>query len=503
MKHLYLLILIGIISFPLQAQQIQIDMGNKQEKPRGSTLQNIIGADASGIYALRYKRTGYASYDYFIEKYDPKTYQLLVSNKVNISPNESDINWEYLILYHGKLVAFVSEYNFEYKKTILYHAEIDKQTLKPTGSLVSLAAVDSESPRNKATFNLAFSPDNDKLLIVQQPSYIAQRTDRVGFLVLNRELEIQWQKDLDLPFRDQDFVFEDFLVDNDGNAFLQARIFDSIITKRDKDNPNYSYIFLGLNNQGEDLMTTRIELDDYFVSDLKMSIKSKHELLAAGFYSEKGVNYLKGTFSLGINSLTGEITGMGIQNFSSSLMTDLSGGERKINRGNEELVHYDLNEIYTRPDGGAILVAEQFYIQQDKQNGQTAYYYNDIIVTSINPDNTIAWSVHVPKRQVTHNDGGYYSSFVPIVKGDIVYLLYNDHPDNVQSPAPTEPVPFTGNKATMMLAAVDGNGAVHQRPLLSNGNSLVCRPGVCQAENNEIIIYGEESDYFSLGRLIF
>lgn len=503
MKHCYLLLLSGLLSLVLHAQPVQIDMGEPQDRSRGSTLQNIIGADSTGIFALRYKRTGYSRYDYFLERYDPDSYQLEVSNKVNISPNESDINWEYIILVNGKLIAFVSEYNYTYQKTILYHAEINKETLKPTGSLVSIAAVDSRSPRNKATFNLRFSPDNNKLLIVEQPSYEAQRTDRIGFIVMNGDLEIQWQKDLSLPFRDQDFVFEDFLVDNSGNAYLQARVFDSIIAKKDKDNPPYSYFIMGLNNDGTDLVSTNIELDDYFVSNLKMSIQSAEEMLVAGFYSEKGVNYLKGTFSMTIDRLSGTITGMGIQNFSHSLMTSLSGNERKVTRGNEELVHYDLTQMYPREDGGAILIAEQFYIQQDKENGRTAYHYNDIIVTRINADNTIDWSTHITKRQKTYEDGGYYSSFVSVMNDGVVYFVYNDNPANLQSSTPTEGNLYNGEESAMILAAVDSKGDLHQRPLLDSSNNLVCRPAICLAQNKEMIIYSEASDHYSLGRINF
>ena len=102
--------------------------------------------------------------------------------------------------------------------------------------------------------------------------------------------------------------------------------------------------------------------------------------------------------------------------------------ERNDNRRSAELYNYSLDELILRSDGGAVLVAEQFYVQEERYNDnpfgyggfgygyypynpysysryrnnyQTDYYYNynDIIVVNIRPTGEIEWASRIPKKQ--------------------------------------------------------------------------------------------------------
>jgi len=68
--------------------------------------------------------------------------------------------------------------------------------------------------------------------------------------------------------------------------------------------------------------------------------------------------------------------------------------------------------------------------------GQTTtnyyYYYNDIIVLSINKSGDVDWYAHIPKKQTSMNDGGYFLGYTMLLNQEGLHFLYNDHRKNAK-----------------------------------------------------------------------
>ncbi|HEY9703619.1 MAG TPA: hypothetical protein V6C58_14315, partial [Allocoleopsis sp.] len=213
-----------------------------------------------------------------------------------------------------------------------------------------------------------------------------------------------------------------------------------------------------------------------------------------------------------------------------------------------ELLSYNLDKLIPRSDGGAILIAEQYFIEERYNrnnypyagafgygyspwgwydpwyspwgfngwndpygfrygNRQADYYfnYNDIIVVNIKPDGEIQWSARIPKRQVSVNDGGISSSYAMSTIADKLVFIYNEDPRNLDSRSKKYYADSPDKNSVVVLAEVNRNGKVSIAPLFGNKNEgIVTRPKICrQIGKKEMAIYGESGRTYRFGTLEF
>ncbi|RME12050.1 MAG: hypothetical protein D6816_01385 [Bacteroidetes bacterium] len=198
-------------------------------------------------------------------------------------------------------------------------------------------------------------------------------------------------------------------------------------------------------------------------------------------------------------------------------------------RRSPELYNYSLDRLILRSDGGAVLVAEQFYIEREtyyrdyyptygyypygyynsyyrnSRDIDYLYNYNDIIVVNIRPDGDLQWTARIPKWQETRNDGGYYSSYAMSIVRDKLYFLFNDDARNFDPKRKGDRIyKYTGNNEMMVLAEMNLQGDVQTYPVISSDGGVTLRPKMCkQTGLRELLLFGEAKRGFRLGKMIF
>ncbi|MEZ4960829.1 MAG: hypothetical protein R2830_13485 [Saprospiraceae bacterium] len=516
-----------------------LNWGDEYNEPNGTAATKLIGIVPEGFYVLRQKvlQNPSAKPRAWVEFFT-KDMKLKRSEEMELKYKGKQRDFEDVILLNKKLYLLTSFNNTAKKRNYLFKQELSEKTLMPSKNLEMICETEARNKEVEGTFDFKISKDSTKLLVYNSLPNENKNPERFGFRVFNENFDLIWEKNIVLPYPDNKFTVEDYQVDNQGNVYLLGVLYQDEAKWRRRGNPTYNYVVLSYTNEGNDAKEYRIDLADKFITDLTFRVANGGTLICCGFYSERGTYSIKGAYYFRLDPKTGEMTNRNSQPFDFEFLTEFMSEKNKqkakeaeerndVRRG-AELYNYSLDELILRSDGGAVLVAEQFYIEQEtyrdnpfgyypygfyspysfRSNIQTDYYYhyNDIIVVNIRPTGEIEWASRIPKQQETKNDGGYYSSYAMSIVRDKLYFLFNDNARNYSTDRKENRFyNYNGSESIIVLAQLNTKGELKTFPLASNKDAgVITRPKMCkQIGKREMAIFGERGRGFRFANLTF
>ncbi|MCO4806498.1 MAG: hypothetical protein KC456_07885 [Flavobacteriales bacterium] len=524
-RSLLLIQLSLLISFGYQAQtkssKVEVIWGPEFKTPGNSYQKNVVLQDESGLYNLIVE-TSLLSRTNYLQKFTPDL-KLIRSEPQSFRTLGSYAVLESMFGMNNQIYAFTSRKSTADKTYSLFSDRIDKESLKPDNFAETIAEVDFQSGilvNRSGSFEYRKSGDESKLLVFMEQPYKRNEAEKFGFKVFDNEMKLIWNQDIELPYTDENFVRAQIRVGNNGQVYVLGRVYDEgtggVFTAKD-----YRISILEYSGSGTS-KEFKLDLDGKNMNELQMTVADNGDLICAGFYSEMGSasSSIKGSFYLRVNEESGEVERMRTKPFTSEFMRkgmrEGAGNrlEKRMEKGRDyELNSYDIREIIRRKDGGALLVAERYFVvvtRTTDANGNTSttytYHYEDIVVVNIDPEGNIEWSQKVSKNQISKNDAGRYSGYALKVMGDKLFFIFNDNPKNLYYES-GEPAVFRGNvkKAVLMLVEVDRAGNVERELLLSEDESdLYCRPKAMEViSENEMIMYTRRRKKNQLARIVF
>ena len=470
MKATLLSLFLLVFSFGLFAQndleKTYMQWGKELKEPPGSYIVKVISTSPSDFYVLRRKNAGALNTEQvFIEQYDRKM-NLKRSEKLDLKYKGKDRDFEDVVMIGGQLYLLTSFNNEVKKKNYLFLQKISKKGLRLDKDFEMIGQTDSKDKFREGTFDLIHSQDSSKVLIYNQLLFNKNEPERFAFRIFDQQFNELWSRNVVLPYGDGLFSVEEYQVDNNGNVYLLGVIYNDKSSFRRQGKPTYQYTILAYTKDGEDAQEYKIDIEDKFITDLTFKVAKDGNLVCTGFYSEKGTYSVKGTYFFKLDAKTKKVYNRNLKQFDFDFLTEyMSPSKREKAKkaeieGNEkrapELFNYSLDNLILRSDGGALLIAEQYYVYERFDNNMPFnagfgglygyrfsrfndpyfrnnaqrdifYNYNDIIIVNIRPDGEIEWTARIPKQQETINDGGYYSSYAHAVVRDKIYFIYNDN----------------------------------------------------------------------------
>ncbi len=528
---------------------------DEYQEPSNTEIQKIIATEGGGFYTLRLHQGGLiggGKQKPIIEYYNSKM-KLVRSRELDLGYKGKERFLKDVVMVGGRLWMLSYFYNEKHEKTYLFAQEVNKSTLNLTKDMVMIGEQDETNREKQDVFSLAQSRDSSKIVIFnRQPN--SKDGQSFSLAVYDADFTQQWAKEAKLPYGKKNFSVEDYQVDNKGNVYLLGIIYtegSNRLERRGKATYQYDIVAY-LKDSMLDVQEYKILLKDKFVTDLTFRIADDGDIVCAGFYSEKDAKGMKGSCFFKINPRTKDMTSISTRefdfNFVTANLSDKSKMQAKaaIDRDDKErapeLFDYSLDKLIMRSDGGVILIAEQYFVEErmlnnnlygynpyglynswnspyysswydpygyryNRNNRRSDYYfnYNDIIVVNIQPDGEIAWTTRVPKRQVSVNDGGTYSSYAMSIVADKLYFAYNENPKNLD-PKRTKTVAETPDKYSVVtLAEVARDGSLKRYPMFSNRDKgVVTRPKICrQVGRRDMAVYGESGRTYRFGVLSF
>ncbi len=509
--HLTLLAIFTVAVF--NAQTPKFELGPELSRPRKTDIAGLIGADKTSFYCLRSVRSFFSTKINTLEKYSRKTMTLeYVREFKQPEVNGKELDFEAMYMLNGQLLIFSTAYFSDQNKKIAYVQKINASD----GSLISAPkAIDqivADKKKNSGSFSYVLSNDSSKILIVRNDPFEKYANEKFSYKLVDNNMNIIWTASLELPYKDKYFQISNYRVDNSGKVFMLAAVIKEK-ADRERKKPNYSYNIISYNDATKTIKELPISLGDKFISDISFAITPKGTIAVGGFYSNKNDDGgLAGTFFMSVDKEKNQVIAKGTKDFSSAFLSEFMSARRASKH--KELYNYTIDYIVTQPNGGLIMIAEQSYVNvvttcQPKGGCTTTYYYNynDIIVVNVNPDASIKWTQHIPKTQVSTNDGGYYSSYSFVLTGNKLNFIYNDSPKNLDPNLdPKRARNGIGRKMITVLVAMDiGDGKFTKQSLFeAKKEKIYTRPKIAsQFSSTQSLFYAIKKKKYKFGLINF
>jgi hypothetical protein len=494
---------------------VKLDLSEEMKEPSNSSIYDFLGEDESNYYLLRFKGSsgfyGIGSGEgYILESYD-KQLHFKVRRELDVPLSGKDAIVDNVLYLGNTIYLFTVDNDKKSGTSKLYYQTIDKKTLLASGTPRLLVSIPYESKRTSGSFSYAISRNKNVLAIAGIAGDEKSVKQKFKVAVMNAQMEMYWEKEITLPYDSKLFAEDKVKVDDSGNLYALGRLYKGKVTEKRHGDPNYSYKILAYRDKGATQKEYAVALRDEFVTDLGFNITDDGHIVCGGFYSQEGTFSIKGTYFMLIDAANGQVIRKGTKAFEPDFL-ELFMSEGKAEKG-KELFEYDLDNIIPRSDGGALLLAEQYYVTvrtyTSTMNGITStrttsyYHYNSVIAVNVNPDMSIAWATKIPKQQVTTDDGGYFSSYEDAVVGDKIFLVFNDNPDNLLITDPKKIKNFNGRASAATLVTLTSDGKWKKSLLFSNKEEgVILRPKVCEQINqNQFFLYAERGKNFIIGRI--
>ena len=285
------------------------------------------------------------------------------------------------------------------------------------------------------------SRDSSKIFVYYDEVQKNKEKKEYVFIVMDRDLNILWEKRIIEPYVEKKFIVYDLDVDNDGNVHALIKLYKEG-TKQIKDGEiNYSFRIFSYLKKGKEVKEYSIGMKEKFLVDMKIAINDDQDVICVGFYADISNYYTNydGSFFMAIDRDTREIKAKNFKEFDLDFFkSNLSAkGKQKANKKadkgeNLAFSNYDLKNIVFRDDGGVVLIAELSfvtYLTYKDGTTTTIYHKGSIIVVNINSKGNIEWNKSINKMQKSYNMD-WYTSYALAVVNDKLYFVFYDNIKN-------------------------------------------------------------------------
>ncbi len=490
----YLLLALASVSLlsvsNAQSKKFTFTLGEEYGLPRKSSDLAFLGNDRDGIINLSMKKE-----ELTIVRFDTKTLKTTSERAVQLPEATKNFVSEDVLDFGGTYYWLHSDWDKDAETETLYYDIIDVasgklkatnkkmfQTTKLTGD--GYARVSAYTSKLIGKYNLNRDADRTKLLVSYRLKPETRNDkysyDKLGFQVFDDKMNKLWGGEFTMPYTEAVMDNSDYTVDNNGNAYLLAKVYDSEKRKEvDKETglPGYHFeVFKFMKGQKKPTIV-RVSIGENFLKEVSVIENSLHEIVIACTYSKKAKgNGTDGVFLAAVDS-DGKLAKYkkGYYEFPLAELQKFESARqrRKMERKDDyEAPNLHVRDIVVDPTGGVFITCEEYYVVVNSYyspNGgshtTTTYYYQDIVAAKINASGEFEWVRKIPKRQ-RGTSGRGTMSFKLVSDASGYYFLYLDNLKNMDITEDEEPkYHVDGMGGQVMVSKLDPSGALSKELL--------------------------------------
>ncbi|MBW7868553.1 MAG: hypothetical protein H3C31_09540 [Brumimicrobium sp.] len=478
----------------------------------------IISSNDTEIYLFRHSTM---SVNGLIEKYDANL-NLIYAAKPEL-PMDKQVKTRIKdpFFLNNQLYITKSTFNTATKDNSLYAYSITEDGVINEENGVLL---DNHIDAGKASaeYEIVISKDSSQLLLYYPLPGKSNENLDFQFRVFDQSLNIVWEKEIELPYKNRYTSIEGYIIDNLSNVYMLVKVEPdrSKGEKNTRTNQATKFLILGYNYAKGETNEYEVTLpDSKWIVDMHGEYSPHtNQLTIGGLYSNDLKTYQSdGIYYMKLDITTNEIKSVSYKPFSNEIKTEILG--RIAANKDKGISNFEIRQFISKENGGSYIVAEQFYIRvvtsTDPKTGVTStryyYVYNNIVVASMNNQGIIEWISLIKKESTQSNSGSFLSYAINHnKKNDDLYFIYNDNLKNFTAtgePAEKLRVFVPNKKMGVSFVKMDNTGMVTKSLFLNPKEigKIAIQPNVSTfSDGNSIIVYALLSKGgYRLGRIHF
>lgn len=428
-----------------------------------------------------------------------KTMTLKNEKVVNFNLDSKKYNYQGAYFIKDKIIHFINDYNRKTEKNVLYATVTDLDLKTSKDSYV----IDEASEKVSEFGSRNISPDSSKIVIYSELKGKRKDPSILNFKVYDTELkDILLDKSVELPIKTRNFDKETIGVDNLGNVYVLAKIYKEK-DERQKDQSLY-YYKLVVFNKDEKPKEFDFDYPNKDIESINIIPGKNNTLICTGFL--KILN--KGLFGVGKKALISDemfssIIDSKTLTLKSAKNYEIEGLYPEKPKKASDYVPYKVKEIFFRPDGGAVVVAEQYKLVVTTTSGangmtHTSYYYYfcDIAVINVSNTSEVESVSKMPKYQMNAGNPSIISTY----NNGNTYIVYEDLEKNLvaendkETKRSTKSWMSSSNKNALFLLTVLPSGEMKKEVIYSYKESKI-RPRILTSKvvsDSEILLNADD-----------
>ncbi|MES2593437.1 MAG: hypothetical protein V4608_16260 [Bacteroidota bacterium] len=291
------------------------------------------------------------------------------------------------------------------------------------------------------------SPDKSKILYLGYKKtgpqeYIAGN----NAIVIDKDGTIIWQGDLSITSLFKNVDYEQICLTNNGDIVLLCS-FDKKykIIKPQSYDYGYKYTVITYSWKTKKVVEQNLNFnDDKICTKPKVEIDNEGNIQVAQFVIDKIISqpqpaYQYLVYDINLKEKKKHLNYLSPENFEFPLIKNSSVLQAQEDVILLERTKYQAKNILTTASGNTLIIFEKRVAPKDDQN-----YRCDIIVACHDNQGKLIWNTIIARNV---NASEEYKNFIPTVKGEDLYILYNDDFRNIN---------ITNGKELAVLNLLDG-----------------------------------------------
>lgn len=527
MKNKFILLAFSFLNLiHATAQEVEIHNGAEFKIAKKKRVDGFVENNDNMLSLVTY------SYKLF-ETADNRTELIVLDEKLNFynefpitlpTSDAGKITFRETKKFQGQLYLISRMYERSGGNLKLFASTLDATTGK-LGAHFELLTYNSKEQGDLDRYDFIMSRDSSKMVLLLEYRTKKDEPVKTGFKVFNEDLTTLWQADIILPTPDRNTTITDYLIDNNGNIHMVARI---ALDKADRiekgTNVRYKYSLFSYFHETQTIKEYDLFLQNNYLTGLTLLQNKNSELIGSAFYTnDKNTSGVKGflNFKLDLNSY--EVKNSQMNDFDEAFLKNFLTN-RQVEKG-RGVRNFRTRYVFPTSDNGYAFVVEEFdytvntYTTYNPQTRTTEvktserWIFGDVVVfyvdemgktkeigimrkQQISSASTSGYSGHGRDGFGTYHPARYWG-ISAMMKEDRVFIVYNDNSKNINPQAEKLYVSNNIKKCTTMLAIIGPNSEYSSSALFKSRDrsakyksALIPRFNFTFSDSEQVIVGG-------------